>query len=255
MDGLEVGAGDRAKRRRGAAGRVRIGRFAVERAHRGEAGHLARIAHRDGDRVDRDRPLPVELLLGKGRVAGDVGDDRERRVGIGGADGEAEPCALPAGVASERGAERLDRGVDLGGRARRRALAHHRGGQRRGAGAPVRIRSRAAARDQRGADQGKRPVGHGDHGEAVGEPLHVGRRHRRHDLGRGRRRSDPLRLARRLDDPDIGRRGERRGLRRRRRFRSCPRSRRSGSPRAGSGRRRSPPREASGARPAGCRPE
>ena len=59
---------------------------------------------------------------------------------------------------------------------------------------------------------------------------------------------------RRLPDADIGRRDERARPRPSRRSRSCPRARRSGLPRADSGRRRCASRRASGGRRAGCRP-
>ena len=136
-------------------------------------------------------------------VAGDVGDDGERR-------GRASPVrtvrpsrrAVPARAAAERGAERLDRAVDLGRPSGSRCL---RSSPRRSSSAvPARPCGSAAApprvdqamRDQRQARGSGRVI--------TVRPLAsrwiVGRRHGRHDLRARRRRRDPLGLGRRLDD-------------------------------------------------------
>ena len=125
---------------------------------------------------------------------------RERRVELAGPHGEAELGAVPAGAA-RRARRRAPRPRGRSASAERvaRALGHHRGGR-----AP---RCRRGRRDRRpsrrratseAVTSGKRAVRHGDHGEAVGEPLHVRRRHGGHDLRARRRRRDPLGLGRRL---------------------------------------------------------
>ena len=86
-----------------------VGAGAVERAHRGQAGDLARIAHRDGDRVDRDGALPLELLVGKVALRATSAMMAERGVELAGR--TVRPSCEPSQPAplDERRAERLDR--------------------------------------------------------------------------------------------------------------------------------------------------
>ena len=210
-----------AERGRAVAGSA-VGAVAVERARRGHAGDLARIAHRDPDRVDRDRPLPLQLL---GRRASRCGRCRRRCASARSASEvrtvRPSDDAVPAGAAAERRAERLDR------RGRSRAAervavpsvitAAVRLG---GAGAAGRIGRRAAARDQRDADQRQT---RGSATVITVRPLASrwvpGRGTAGTISGPDRRRRDALGLGRRLHDRDVGRRGQRRRLRPSRRWR------------------------------------
>ena len=88
------------------------------------------------------------------------------------------------------------------------ALGHHRGGDPGRAGAVGPIERRAASREERNADQGQGAVGDADYGQPVGEPLGLGPRHGRDDLGPDRRRRGPFALGRGLNDRDLGRRCE-----------------------------------------------
>ena len=151
------------------------------------------------------------------RVAGDVGDDAERCVELGRCARSCRPARRPSrrrSTATRRAPRR--RASICCGRARRRALGHHRGGEAGAAGAAGPDRSpRRCGATRLTLTSGMAWFVDGDHGQAVGEMLDV-RRAARPGTTSGPGAGGATRSASGagLDDRDIGGRDQRRGLRR-----------------------------------------
>src|SRR6185295_15991973 len=93
----------------------------------------------DLERVERLVAQPLELGLGEGRLAHDLGDEAERGAEARRRHRDRDEGLAPAGAAVERAAERLGRGGDLGAGAMARALREEARGHRREPGTLRRV--------------------------------------------------------------------------------------------------------------------
>ena len=166
-----------------------------------EGSHLARLAERHAQAVERLHARAVQFRRGQRRPSHDVGEQRERRLELGHRHRHRGVRGPPAAAAGQRAAERLGLHGEFGGPDRAaaalRAFREQRGRHVGQPGAAGRIGLRAGAHEHRRGDERHVVARHHHHAHAVGQALVA---HRRHGH-RARRR----RIGRRID---AGRRGE-----------------------------------------------
>ena len=185
VEGDEVVARDARNRLWRARVRTAVGMEPVDQAIEHHPGEVVRVVVTDLQARQDLLPLPFDLLGRERRVAREVRHHVEAERDAVLHHHRVDEREIAAGAGADQTADRIDRGRDLLGIPRRRALVEERRDERRDTRLVGRVLRAAGTDDQPQADRRLLVVRHRDDLQAVGERPHLIRR-KLHVAGRQR---------------------------------------------------------------------